>query len=262
VVRRPISVVTIQAGSRYDDFYVDRLKAMVERNSDQPCEFTCWTDDVRPGRFHPSVKVRDLSAWKLEGFFNKLRLFDPEVGGETPFLFLDLTMVIRRSLAPLLEAAQQTSASLVAVADWNYPIVNSSVMWVRPDRHTREVWDAWARGDRFHGHIPGDQNFIDAVFKARSPEALTYWPAPLVASYKGLRKLARKDLSQARDALARAVILKFHGNPKADAVLDPRRHLASTVLRNPLYPRLWRYLSDEIKAHWHAEDIAGSPSPS
>jgi hypothetical protein len=260
-VTKPVSVVTIQAGTRYEDFYVDRLKAMVERYLGRPCEFTCWTDDVRPGRFHPSVQVRDLSAWKLEGFFNKLRLFDPEVGGEAPFLFLDLTMVIRRAMAPLLEVIQRTEASLIAVADWNYPIVNSSVMWVRPDHHTHEVWKAWARGDRFHGHIPGDQNFIDAVFKARSPEALAFWPTPLVASYKGLRKLARKDPIQAQDALARAVILKFHGNPKADAVLEPRRHLASTVFRNPLHPRLWRYLSSEIEAHWHARDLTGPPAP-
>lgn len=247
----PLTVVTVQAGSRYPDVYVDRLRAMVARNLQKPHRFVCWTDNCQPGRFHPSVEVRDLSSWGLSGFFNKLRLFDPEVGGSTPFLFLDITMVILRSLQPLLDESCRGDASLIAVADWNYPVVNSSVMWIRPDAHTRRVWEAWQAGERFHGHIPGDQNFIDAVFKSHGPEALAYWSKDLVASYKELRKIARTHPGRAQEALARAVILKFHGHPKPHEVLAPQKHLASTVFRNPLQPRLWRYLAPEIQDHWH-----------
>jgi hypothetical protein len=256
-VTPPVTVVTVQAGTRYPDFYVDRLRAMVKRHLHVSHRFICWTDDLRPGRFHPSVEMRDLSSWGLSGFFNKLRLFDPAVGGETPFLFLDLTMVVRDSLDPLLEEARRTDASLIAVADWNYPVVNSSVMWVRPDVHTQQVWEAWTRGERFHGHIPGDQNFIDAVFKTHHPDALAFWPSPLVASYKGLRKMARHHPEQAQEALTRSVILKFHGHPKPHEVLNPWAHLPSTIFRQPLRPRLWRYLADEIQAHWHDTDLPG-----
>ncbi len=227
---------------------------MVARNLPAAHRFICWTDDLRSGRFHPAVEVRDLSSWGLSGYFNKLRLFDPDVGGVAPFLFLDLTMVVLRSLRPLIAQGQSTQASLIAVADWNYPIVNSSVMWVRPDMNTRAVWEAWDRGERFHGHIPGDQNFIDAVFKTYSPEALAFWPAPFVSSYKALRRLARRSPEAAREALDRATILKFHGHPKPHEVLNPRTHLASTVLRHPLHPRLWSYLASEIEAHWHEHD--------
>jgi hypothetical protein len=253
VLPRPAAVVTVQAGTRYPDLYVDRLRSMVARHLPWPHRLVCYTDRAVPGRFHPEVEVRDLSGWGLAGWFNKLRLFDREVTGEAPFLFLDLTMVIRGSLAPLLEAAaspERAGASLVAVADWNYEIVNSSVMLVRPDARTQAVWDDWKAGVPHLENPAGDQNWIDAVFRARFPEALAFWPGGLVASYKGLRKRATRDPEGARRALEAAAILKFHGRPKAEEVLAPWRHLPSTVLRHPLRPRLWRYLAPEIEAHW------------
>lgn len=251
----PLRVVTVHAGTRYPDDHVDRLYRMVARQLDRPFRLTCWTDRPRAGRYDPGVEVADLSGWGLSGWFNKLRLFDREVAGEAPFLFLDLTMVIRAPLAPLLAAAldgERRDAALVAVADWNYPIVNSSVMWVRPDDRTQRVWDLWEAGDPEldRNAMAGDQNWIDAVFRRHFPGALAFWPDELVVSYKSLRKRAARDPAVARAAVERAVILKFHGRPKAEDVLAPWRHLSSTVLRHPTRPRLWRYLADEIAAHW------------
>ena len=250
----PLCVVTVQAGDRYPDLYVNRLRGMVARQLDQPHRFVCFTDQPVQGRFDAGVEVRDLSAWGLPGFFNKLRLFDQAVTGELtggePFLFLDLTLVIRKSLAPLLAFGGGTPASVVGVADWNYPVLNSSVLWVRPDVHTQRVWDNWASGERYDGRIPGDQNYIDATFRRESPEALVFWPEGMVVSYKRLRKRAARDPGGAREALERAVILKFHGRPKPHEVLAPWRHLPSTVLRHPFRARLWRYLADEIEADW------------
>jgi hypothetical protein len=252
----PLRVLTVQAGSRYPDHYVDRLERMVARHLGVPHRFVCYTDRPFAGRFAPQVELRDLAGWKLPGYFNKLRLFDREITGETPFLFLDLTLVIRRSLAPLLAFADEATAgeaggaSLVAVADWNYPIVNSSVLWVRPDARTQQVWDDWVQGAGHLEKVAGDQNWIDAVFRARFPEALAFWPEGLVASYKGLRKRAARDRKGAESALEEAVILKFHGRPKPHEVLAPWRHPVPTVLRHPLRPRLWRYLADEIRTHW------------
>jgi hypothetical protein len=248
-------VITVQAGDRYPDLYVNRLRRMVARQmparpGDEPHRFLCYTDRPRAGRFDPEVEVHDLGEWGLPGYFNKLRLFDREVTGETPFVFLDITLVIRASLAPLLAFGEESGASLVAVADWNYPIVNSSVLRVRPDEYTQRVWDDWAGGERYHGHIPGDQNFIDAVFRANFPERLHFWPDGMVASYKGLRKKAARDRTGAQAALEAAVILKFHGAPKPHEVLAPWRHPRATILRYPHRPGLWRYLAEEIRTHW------------
>ncbi|CAN5650443.1 hypothetical protein BH23GEM11_BH23GEM11_14850 [soil metagenome] len=247
----PLRVITVQAGSRYPDLYVNRLRRMVARQIGRPHRFLCYTDRPGAGRFDPEVEVHDLGSWGLPGYFNKLRLFDRGVTGETPFVFLDITLVIRAPMAPLLAFGEQSEASLVAVADWNYPIVNSSVLRLRPDDHTQRVWDDWqAASPAERAPMAGDQNWIDAVFRAHAPERLGFWPDGMVASYKGLRKRAARDAAGAAGALEDAVILKFHGQPKPHEVLRPWRYPRATVLRHPLRPRLWRYLAEEIRAHW------------
>jgi hypothetical protein len=255
----PLRVITVQAGNRYPDLYVTRLRRMVARHLPVDHTFVVYTDRVEPGRFQigdaeetrlPPMELRELGSWGLPGYFNKLRLFDPSVTGEDPFLFFDITLVIRQSLSPLLAHEQEEAASVVGVADWNYPILNSSVLRVRPDAHTARVWRAWEAGERFGAPVAGDQNYIHQVFQAYAPEALRYWPSGFVASYKGLRKEAARDPRGAEARLQDALILKFHGHPKPHEVLAPWRHPASTLLRHPTRPRLWRYLAREIETHW------------
>jgi hypothetical protein len=248
-----LEVITVQSGPRYPDLYVERLRNMVARHLAHPHRFVVWADrrpDGTPRRYSSGIEVRDLSDWKLPGYFNKLRLFDPEISGAAPFLFLDLTMVIRGPLSPLITWGEEQGVSLVGVRDWNYPILNSSVLWVRPDIHTASVWDHWARGVPMGRPMAGDQNFIDAVLSPLGDRVLRYWPEGWIVSYKKLRKQAARDPEGAQAALRAATILKFHGRPKPPEVLAPWRALAHTVLRHPTRPRLWRYLAHEIEAHW------------
>jgi hypothetical protein len=252
----PLTVLTVQTGHRYPDLWVSRLALMVARHLPEAHRFIIYTDRPEPGRFgapsaaHQQLEVRDLEAGPLKGFFGKLRLFDQGLTGTDPFLFLDSTLVIRASLAPLIAIGRSSSASVVGVRDWNYPILNSSVLWCRPDAHTQTVWDAWNQGRYADIPFPGDQNVIFHVFGETAPAALTYWPEGLVSSYKALRKLARRDPEAAQRALAASTILKFHGRPKPEEVLHPWRHPRATILRHPLHPRLWSYLADDIRAHW------------
>lgn len=252
-----LQVVTVQTGHRYPDLWVSRLAAMVARHLPEPHRFLIYTDRPAAERFtapiagRQQLEIRDLEVGSLRGFFGKLRLFDQGLTGTDPFLFLDSTLVIRSSLAPLIAIGRSNSASVIGVRDWNYPILNSSVLWCRPDAHTQTVWDAWQQG-RYTGRaFPGDQNVIFHVFNEQAPTALTYWPEGLVSSYKALRKLARRDPEAAQGQLEASVILKFHGQPKPEEVLHPWRHPRATILRHPLRPRLWSYLADEIRAHWH-----------
>lgn len=251
-----LQVVTVQTGHRYPDLWVSRLAAMVARQLPEPHRFRIYTDRPNPGRFeaskaaHQQLEVRDLQGEGLKGFFGKLRLFDQALTGTDPFLFLDSTLVIRASLAPLIALGRSSSASVTGVRDWNYPILNSSVLWCRPDAHTQTVWDSWQQG-RYAGiTFPGDQNVIFHVFRDTAPAALAYWPEGLVSSYKALRKLARRDPDAAQRDLEASCILKFHGRPKPEEVLHPWRHPRATILRHPLQPRLWSYLANEIRAHW------------
>ena len=121
-------------------------------------------------------------------------------------------------------------------------------MWIKPNSDTQDVWDSWHSGRHEDESFSSDQNFI---LRALKNEELAYWPEGTVCSYKNLRKLAKRDIEQAKFQLEGCTILKFHGNPKPSEVIDPWRHPVHTILRNPLKPRLWGYLTSEIKAHWH-----------
>jgi hypothetical protein len=252
-----LTVVTVQTGHRYPDLWVSRLAAMVGRHLAEAHRFIVFTDWPEPGRFSPApnnhqqLEVRDLQGGGLQGYFGKLRLFDQALTGPDPFLFLDTTLVIRASLAPLVQLGRSSAASVIGVRDWNYPILNSSVLWCRPDAQTQAVWTSWQDGRYADQSFPGDQNFIFEVFRQQAPAALAYWPEGLVSSYKTLRKLASRDLLAAQQQLEASCILKFHGRPKPEEVLHPWRHPRRTVLRHPLQPRLWGYLAEEIRTHWH-----------
>jgi hypothetical protein len=252
-----LTVVTVQTGHRYPDLWVSRLAAMVGRHLAEAHRFIVFTDRPEPGRFsppasdHQRLDVRDLQGGGLQGYFGKLRLFDQALTGPDPFLFLDTTLVIRASLAPLVQLGRHSAASVIGVRDWNYPILNSSVLWCHPDAHTQAVWTSWQDGRYADQSFPGDQNFIFEVFRQQAPAALAYWPEGLVSSYKALRKLASRDARAAQQQLEASCILKFHGRPKPEEVLHPWRHPRRTVLRHPLQPRLWGYLSEEIRSHWH-----------
>jgi hypothetical protein len=255
-----MNIATVQVGRRYPDLWITKLASMVARNLPVAHNFIVYTDRpaskalrealARHASAHQTLVVQDLQAGPLTGFFGKLRLFDQALTGTDPFLFLDSTLVIRASLEPLIAIGRSSSASVIGVRDWNYPILNSCVLWCRPDAHTQTVWDAWQQGRYADIAFPSDQNVIFHVFRETAPAALTYWPEGLVSSYKALRKLARRDPEAAQRALAASTILKFHGRPKPDEVLHPWRHPQHTILRHPLHPRLWSYLADDIRAHW------------
>ena len=249
----PLQVVTVQLGNRYPDAWTTRLANMVARNLQEHHRFIIYTDKQDRARFQTDsssnqvVEVRDLQQGKLQGYFGKLRLFDQALTGTEPFLFLDNTLVIRSSISELVEIGRKNDQHLTGVRDWNYPILNSSVMWVKPNNNTQEVWEAWSSGRYQDESFPGDQNFI---LRALKNEELAYWPEGIVCSYKNLRKLEKKEPEQAKLQLEGCSILKFHGNPKPSEVISPWRHPMHTILRNPLKPSLWSYLANEIRAYW------------
>ena len=249
----PLQVVTVQLGNRYPDAWTTRLANMVARNLQEHHRFIIYTDKPDRARFQTDsssnqvVEVRDLQQGKLQGYFGKLRLFDQALTGPAPFLFLDNTLVIRSSISKLVEIGRKNDQHLTGVRDWNYPILNSSVMWFKPNNNTQEVWEAWSSGRYQDESFPGDQNFI---LRALKNEELAYWPEGIVCSYKNLRKLANRDRKQEKLQLEGCSILKFHGNPKPSEVISPWRHPMHTILRNPLKPSLWSYLANEIRAYW------------
>lgn len=224
---------------------------MLRRHLPGAFRLVCIRDWAEP--LSDSIETIDARPWALSGWFNKLRLFDQEVTGDEPFLYLDLSLVIMRSLEPLLTFAANEPVPLIAVRDWHYDSLNSCAMWIRPGPATQKVWDTYAAGIRFPTRLQSDQDYVNSVLRP-VPGALSYFPDETIASYKVLRKLNRESSIRAREALERAVILKFHGEPKPHQLLD-RSHALRLAMRGALrHPRNvradWRFLEEDVRRNW------------
>lgn len=248
-----LKVYSVYAGSKFPLDYVLRLQKMVAKNLSLPHRFCLLTEQAEAFKGYQDIEAVPLKPCKEGGFFNKLQLFDPAMTGGDAFLYLDLTLVVLKSLEPLVRHGQASDSSLVAVADWNWPNLNSCVMWIRPDQNTEAIWRLWNDGERFGREFAGDQNYIDFVMNERFVERLSFWPEEFVASYKSLRKLSVVDPAAAQEKFNKALILKFHGTPRPHDVLNPLRHPWSTIFRHPFCPRVWRFLHKEIRNSWIGE---------
>lgn len=246
----PVPVFTVLSGRTYAPVYVERLQRMLERHLPEPHQLTVLCDAAnRPALASLGLPHRDLEERGLQGFCSKIQLFNPDLTGTAPFLYFDITLVVRASLEPLLQFAAASPAEVIGVRDWNYPTLNSCLMQLRPGAATGRVWQAYRDGED-HGTPGPNQNFIYRVLQRHCPGALATWPEGLVASYRGLRKRARRDPDAAEQARRAACVLKFHGRPRPHEVLRPWRHPTQTVLKNPDRPDLWTYLARDITEHW------------
>jgi hypothetical protein len=219
-MKRPLRIVCVAVGDFYGraDEYISRLFGMLQCHCRQPFELHCFTD--RPRRAPPQVTQHDCSGWRefqAEGVHPtmwKLGLFNPAYVEFEEFLYLDLSLVIRRDLQELLNYAFRRPEDLVIVRDWGYDCYNSSVMRIR--RGPMEfVYRAFVAGETFPYYLPGDQDFIHAVIRDRGEQArVAEFPRGMIASYKKVLKAGRQNPARARSMLSDATIVKFHGAPK------------------------------------------------
>ncbi|WP_332288909.1 hypothetical protein [Aquincola agrisoli] len=200
------------------DVYVRRLSDMLGRHCPRPFQLYCYTD--RPRSLPEGVIARDCSGWtelEREGMrptTRKLGLFNPAYVEFDSFLYLDLSLVIQRSLAPLLDHAMDRPEDLVIVSDWNHAGYNSSVMRIRRGP-LRAIYDAFVDGERFEQRVMGDQEFIHGVVTARGLQSrVALFPPGQIASFKSAVRLLGRDPVAAGEQLRAATIVKFHGQPK------------------------------------------------
>lgn len=246
----PLPVFTVFSGTAYPPAYVERLQRMLARHLPTSFQLTVLCDsNNQTAMANLGLPHRCLEERGLQGFCSKIQLFNPALTGDEPFLYFDITLIVRANLDPLLQFAANSSAEVIGVRDWNYPTLNSCLMSLRPGAAMSRVWQSYLNGED-HGTPGPNQNFIYRVLQSHCPEALNTWPEGLVASYRGLRKLAGRHPAAAEQALRSACVLKFHGRPRPHEVLQPWRYPTQTVLKHPLKPHLWGFLAGEITEHW------------
>jgi hypothetical protein len=252
-VEVPIEFVTLMVGDGLPDLYVDRLYGMLARWCPPPFRLTCLTDRARPLR--PEVRQWDISAWTrfrpdMRPTQHKLRLFDAESAPYPEAIYLDVTLVIRSDLTPLLQDAERDQP-LVIVDDWNHDTVNSCVMRIRTPSPLQAVYNDYAQGVKYPVRLLGDQDYLDAALRAHDlmPHVAFFRPESVV-SYRGLRKRHRRDPEGARRELQAATILKFHGTPRPHELFGFQNRLRDAMRAPGHILRDWGYLAEEVRAQW------------
>lgn len=248
---KPLHIVCIQAGGKYGDEYPNKLQSMLERWLEEPFVLTCCCDHDR--RLNPKIQIVDCRSWGLEGSFVKLKLYDRAVF-ENEFLFLDQAIAIKSSMAPMLKLFRETNRDLIAMRDWNYNSLGTPVVYLRPSDVTQGIYDSYVNGVRYpcKSSAIGDQDHVDAYIEDHGlQDHVGYIQQEWVASYKGLRAMNERDPKRAKELLDQAIIVKFHGPPKNDQVLDPVRNFFFILKRKPHKILKWPgYLAKEITEWW------------
>lgn len=199
-----INVVSVRVGPAYGREYVTILRDMVARNLKIDHRFWCVTDDPFPAEGIIWVPHRP----ELEGWWQKVALFDPDMPWQGRMLYLDLDSAIVGGLDDL-------AGTEGIIADWHLPGFNSSVM----------AWDAGEHADiwtRFHPFVPAqlrsDQDWMNALAYGENPRATrrtqTEWPilpAGWCVSY-------RSHAVDGPPAVTKVVC--FHGRPKPHEVTE------------------------------------------
>jgi hypothetical protein len=240
------------------ELYVERLSGMLRRHVRRPYQLYCYTD--RDCRLPAGVVRRDCSGWTelerkgMRATTRKLGLFNPDYVEFDEFLYLDLSLVIRRDMGDLLDYAFGRAEDLVIVPHWYHACYNSSVMRIRSGP-LRAVYDRFVAGDSFVQRVPGDQDFVHGVVgKLGLGERVALFPAHQVVSFKKTMKAGRHDAEGGRERIASATIVKFHGQPKMDEAFGHRYGLLKVRLRELLRGH-WKPVMPlaELRRHWTGE---------
>ena len=188
------TLVCVKHGTLYGPEYVNRLAAMVRRNSSVPVRVVCFTED--PSGIDRSVEHRPLPAPDLTGWWNKVGLFKSDLGdvGER-ILFMDLDVVITGSVDPLLRCESDFT-----IMENDYVTgYNTSVMLLKVGARP-SVWEAFSPAAvQSYG---GDQDWV----AMNAPDA-DLWPTGWCVPYR---------LRAAKAPPPDARVVCFCGRPNPD----------------------------------------------
>lgn len=250
-----LNLVCLMAGDGLSDDYITKLYNMLSRFAARPFTLTCLTDRAR--QVPAQVATLDISSWPkhradMRITQLKLRLFEPGAVPFEEFYYMDVTQVIKGSMNPIWNYADSCDEPLVILQDWHHDTVNSCFMRIRQDERLRTVYDTYASGKRYEVKLNGDQDYLNAVIEDKTlQELVAHFPSNLIASYKNLRRLNRKDKKKAVQLLQEAAIVKFHGTPRPHELLDPK-YRWQEAFRSPGHAfKDWGYLVQEIDAWWN-----------
>ena len=202
-------------GDKYSLDYVQKLYNMVKRNTTLPINFIAFTDH---DKMHEIVKgdidIRKFPETDLQGWWNKMQLFHPDVDLPGTTLYTDLDVVITNNIDCFF--TYRPEVPFIGMNDFNPTsgVFNSSIMKFDQSKMHDKLWRRF-NNDRTNllRRFPGDQNLISEFIKGTPGcESL---PDSWTQSYKWYdrkgNRFSGQDMTYEHNG--ESLITVFHGQP-------------------------------------------------
>lgn len=240
------TVICMRWGTRYGVQFVNRLYAMVARNTERPLRFICMTDDPQglaagiEAKPLPPIDLPEDIRWSP---WRKLAIWqDPLFDITGDVLFLDIDLLVTGSIDGFFDFAPDSS--FCVIHNWTQPrqrIGNTSCFRFRVGSHTHIY-------DRFMTEQADvlSKYRIEQVYISAEICEMTFWPPDWCVSFKHsllpkwpLRFIKSPSLP------ANTRIVAFTGKPDPDEARDG-------VWPSKWYKRFYKHVRPTpwIAEHW------------
>ena len=209
-----INFCCVYYGNKYEPIYVQNLYNMVQRHLTTSHKFYCFTDHVN---LHDLVKgniiFKKFPLNDMEGWWNKLQLFNPQTELVGVNLYMDLDIVILKNIDCFAKFGDNLTFGILR--DFGQPnmLYNSSVMKWNNENASEIIWKRYYN-DRPHWRkVQGDQNVITDCLNNK--KILKPFPDEWTQSYKwydrSQKRFHKNSWTFEQDPNASVAI--FHGRP-------------------------------------------------
>ena len=152
-----VTCVFVRGPYPYTPEYVIRLERMVRKHLARPFRFVCLTD--QPKAFKApieTIEIQSMLADGVIGYWNKIRLFDPEMGFKGRMLFLDLDTLVVSDLAPIVDYPAPFALCEDELAHERpvHAINSAGLAIIRKFNASAMVWYAGLNRDLFEAWTP------------------------------------------------------------------------------------------------------------
>mgnify|MGYP005991706421 FL=1 len=203
-------------GAKYSEKYVETLYNMVKRNTTLPFNFYCLTDRDHKA-FTDNIKSIRIPDPQLQHWWNKMHLYNPELGLEGNCLYIDLDVVIVGNLDEFFTFGKDED--FCVIRDFGQPstTINSSVLRFNQQHHNH-IWKTYIERKDTFDKLHGDQNVITDLMWEHKQKV--YFPDEWTYSYKwperGKPKKYDKYKPDQHPLKTDSKICVFHGHPNPD----------------------------------------------
>ena len=226
------TVVCVWWGDKFSVDYVYNLKAMVERNTTVPFRFVCYSDKNIPG-----IETKRLKPG-VEGWWNKLQMFDPAMKVGDYVLYFDLDTIITGNIDWLMNYNTWfMGIEDVGAVNAHQPhlknVLQTGVMTWDHDANSHIYIDFLMNYDRIKNQFRGDGEYLNTKINPYHRKLLQHEFPGKLKSYKYdiYPGPPEKDVS----------IVCFHGRP---SIVQAIEQTVTTPVKT-YEPQKW------IKDYWY-----------